>query len=329
MGTSNRAALLVKTHKVLKKHYTPVAPGDRPLLGQLLFALCLENSPYEGAEKVIAELEKGFFDWNEVRVSTVSELAELMTPLRDPKSQAGNLKRALQSVFEATYSFDLEAMKKKNLGQAIKELEKMAGITPFAIGYITQTSLGGHAIPLDRGALDALVVLGIATEKEAQSGAVPGVERAIPKNKGIEFGSLLHQLGVDLLAKPFSNEVRDIFLSIAADAKDRLPKRGVKKPEPAPAPAMPAKPATEASEKALPAAKPKGKEKTQPPAKPEPPPKAVSPAKSVPPTKSHPPAKAAPPAKKPPPPAKKEADSKRGKSAGKPDSKKLAKSKPR
>ena len=96
MGTSNRAALLVKTHKVLKKHYMPVAPGDRPLLGQLLFALCLENSTYEGAEKVIAELEKGFFDWNEVRVSTVAELAELMTPLRDPKYQAGNLKRALR-----------------------------------------------------------------------------------------------------------------------------------------------------------------------------------------------------------------------------------------
>lgn len=326
MGTSNRAALLVKTHKVLKKHYTPVAPGDRPLLSQLLFSLCLENSSYEGAEKVIAELEKGFFDWNEVRVSTVSELAELMTPLRDPKAQAANLKRALQSVFEATYSFDLEAMKKKNLGQAIKELEKMAGITPFAIGYITQTSLGGHAIPLDRGALDALVVLGIASEKEAESGAVPGVERAIPKNKGVEFGSLLHQLGVDLLAKPFSNEVRDIFLSIAADAKDRLPKRGVKKPEPipAPAPAKPARPAAEASEKvAPPAAKAKGKEKTQPPAKPEPAPKAISPAKST------PPAKAAPPAKKPPPPAKKEADSKRGKPAAKPDSKKLAKSKPR
>jgi endonuclease III len=342
MGTSNRAALLVKTHKILKKHYTPVAAGDRPLLGQLLFALCLENSTYEAAEKVLAELEKGFFDWNEVRVSTVTELAELMAPLRDAKYQANNVKRALQSIFEATYSFDLEAMKKKNLGQAIKELEKMSGVTPFAIGYVTQTSLGGHAIPLDKGALDALHVLGIASDKEAAAGEVPGVERAIPKNKGVEFGSLLHQLGVDLLAKPFSNDVRDIFLSIAPDAKDRLPKRGVKKPEPPPAPVetKPAKPA-ETAEKATPvAAKGKGKpapaaKTTQPakptlPAKPAAPAKAEAPPKVASPAKSATPPKPAPPAKKPPPPpAKKEVDSKRGKPPARPASKKLAKSKPR
>jgi endonuclease III len=325
MATPNRAALLTKAHKILKKHYKPVNPVERPLLGQLLYALCLENSSHEGAEKALADLQSGFFDWNEVRVSTVNELAELMGQLRDPRAQAACVKRTLQSVFESTYSFELDALKKKNLGQAVKDLEKLPGVTPFAVAYVTQTSLGGHAIPLDKGAFDAFVVLGIATEKEVASGAVPGVERAIPKNKGFEFGSLLHQLGVDLLAKPFSNDVREIFISIAADAKDRLPKRGVKKPEPAPRPPVETK-----AEKPAAAA---GKPATQPPGK-------SAPAPAIAKKKDKEVAKPEPTAKKPTPKktgdVKKAVDAKKPKTAEKKPadktsagSKKLAKSKPR
>jgi endonuclease III len=316
MATQNRAALLTKAHKILKKHYKPVNPVERPLLGQLLFALCLENSSHEAAEKALADLRNGFFDWNEVRVSTVNELAELMGQLRDPRAQAACVKRTLQSVFESTYSFELDALKKKNLGQAVKDLEKLPGVTPFAVAYVTQTSLGGHAIPLDKGAFDAFVVLGIASEKEAASGSVPGVERAIPKNKGFEFGSLLHQLGVDLLSRPFSNDVREIFIAIAADAKERLPRRGAKKPEPPPR--VEVKPEKAALGSAKPA--------VPPPAKSAPAPAVAKKDKDK--------GKPAPPVKKPI--AKKPVDVKKPKPADKKptdkkaaSSKKLAKSKPR
>ena len=68
------------------------------------------------------------------------------------------------------------------------------------------------------------------------------MERAIPKSKGQEFGSLLHQLGADFIANPFSPQVRELLLSIAPDAKERFPKRVVKKPEPpAPPPEPPGK----------------------------------------------------------------------------------------
>ena len=48
MSASNRAAILTKVHKVLKKYYQPVAPpSDRGLLEHLLYACCLENSAHE------------------------------------------------------------------------------------------------------------------------------------------------------------------------------------------------------------------------------------------------------------------------------------------
>jgi endonuclease III len=236
MSTPNRAALLTKIHKVLKKHYKPaVTKGDQPLLDTLLLAACLENTSAQVAEEVFATLRSTFIDWNEIRVSTIRELAEAMGKLAEPADSAAHVKGILQSVFEADYTFDLEPLKKKNLGDAVKRLQKMEGATPFVVAYATQTALGGHSIPVDRGALQALVILGVITDKEAATSTVPGMERAIPKSKGQEFGSLLHELGADLVANPFSTSLRDILLSISPDAKDRLPKRGAKKAaEPAP-----------------------------------------------------------------------------------------------
>ena len=241
MTTPNRTALLTKIHKVLKKHYKPVlAPKDPPVLESLLLASCLENTRPAIAATVLESLKKTFFDLNEIRVSTVKELSEVMQPLSAPAEAAARLKGILQSVFESEYAFDLESLKKQNLGVAIKRLQKLDGATPFVVAYTVQTALGGHSIPVDKGSLGVLYVLGAITEAESRSGNPPGMERAIPKSKGQEFGSLLHQLGAEFTANPFSPQLREFLLSISPDAKERFPKRVVKKPEP---PAPPPEPA--------------------------------------------------------------------------------------
>ena len=228
MATVNRSALINKMHKVLKKHYQPTPIPERPALEHLLYACCLENAQYEAADKAYAALSTAFFDWNEVRVSTVKELAEVMHMLPEPTASAGNVKHVLQTVFEATYSFDIEALKKMPLGQAQQKLQKYDGVTPFALAYVTQAALGGHAIPLDRGLLEVFGILGLATEQEKGAHSVPGLERAIPKNKGVEFASLAHQAGADLMQGPSSPALHKILLEIAPDCKERLPKRGAK-----------------------------------------------------------------------------------------------------
>jgi endonuclease-3 len=232
MNVPNRAALISKTYKVLKKHYRPEQPqSNRSVLDHVLYACCLENSLHQDADDVFAKLLESYFDWNEIRVTTTRELASAMSGLRDSSDAAKRLKSTLQSVFEAHYSFDLDFFRKQNLGKAVKEFERLKGTTPFCIGYLTQNALSGHSIPVNDGALQALYVVGIVTEAEAKKRRTPGLERAIPKSKGVEFASLLHQLGADFKKSPFSTNIRAILMEIAPDGKDRLPKRG-KKPQP-------------------------------------------------------------------------------------------------
>lgn len=287
MASKNRAALINKVLKVVKKHFKPSAvPKDRTLLEHLLFACCLENSPYEAAERAFQTLKSDYFDWNEVRVSTVRELAEALKPLNDPAEAATRVKRILQSVFETHYSFDVEQLKKQNIGAAVKHLEKFNGSTPFTVAFVTQHALGGHAIPVNAGLMESMRVVGVVSDAEAAKGVVPGLERTVPKSKGSEVGSQLHLLGVEMHRSPYGPAIRKLLLEIEPSCKDNLPRRPTKAEEAAAAAlatdgvaAMaPPKPTEAAGKKTptkKPAAEPAPAAKAKPAKKPEKPVKKV------------------------------------------------------
>jgi endonuclease III len=263
MATPNRASLINRVLKVVRKHYKPV-PGtkDRTLFEHLAFACLVENSPHEIAEQVFKTFQQDYFDWNEVRVSTIRELTEVTKPLVDPPQAAARLKQTLHAVFEGVYQFDLETLKKQNIGASAKQLDKLKGSTPFVVSYVTQHALGGHSIPVNNGLLITMHVVGAISDGELKSATVPGLERVVSKSKGVEVSSLLHQLGVEIGRNPYGTNARKLLLEIDPKCKDRLPKR--KPPEPPAPPPEPKQP--ELKGKAAKEAKKKAGAKTAAPA---------------------------------------------------------------
>ena len=235
MSAKNRADLINKLYKVAKKEYDFIKPpSNRTVFENMLYGCCLENSTFEAADEAFAKLQENFCDWNEVRVTTLDELAESGKNLGNPMECATSIKQTLYGVFEKYFTYDLDFLKKENLGKAVTTFEAMKGVTPFVISYVSQNGLGGHSIALDRSTMSLFYVLGIISEAEAQKGRVPGLERTISKAKGAEFFVLIHQLAVDFANTPFSTKVREKLLLINPDAKERFPKRASKKkPEPA------------------------------------------------------------------------------------------------
>lgn len=195
---STRVEKFEQLHKSLKKHFKfNEVSVERTVLEHLLYACCLEDARSEQADEAFAKLQQSYFDWNEVRVTTTIELSDVLSSLPNPATAGHRIKRCLQSLFETRYQFDLEDMKKANLGKATEEMQAWQGMTPFVLNYTSQHALGGHAIPIDSCTVDALWAAGILTDAEAEKKSVSGAERAIPKNKGEEFASLLHQFGVE------------------------------------------------------------------------------------------------------------------------------------
>ncbi len=223
MAASNRAKLITKLYTVLKKNYeVPPSQPTRPLLEHLLYACLLEDAPAELADEGFAKCEQDFFDWNEIRVTTVTELAQVLSRLPDPVVAARRLKENLQAVFEEFYTFELDHLKKENIGKAVNKFDKMPAMTPFVLSYTVQHGLGGHSIPIDYSAMVIMLNTEIATQAEAKSGRVPGLERAIPKNKGLEFSVLLHQCAVDLHRDMKDKKARATMDAVSKKSSERM-----------------------------------------------------------------------------------------------------------
>ena len=335
MSNKNRGDRIQLLHKVVKKYYKPVAtPEGRAVLEHLIYACCLEDARYESADEAFHRLQESYFDWNEVRVTTVTELAEVLHNLPDPSAAAVRVKKNLQSIFETRYSFEIEDMVKMNQGKAIQELEKLGGISKFVLGYTIQNSLGGHSIPVSDSIMKILIATEIVSEAEAAKGQAPGLERTVAKSKGLEFSSCVHQFAVDCLLQPTSKQIKAMLKE--AGAVEPPPKKEEPKPAPKPEKAPATKVVAKKEPEPEPTAKTKSKVVAAPPAPAKPTtksssqaaPKAAEKPASKTPTKSGTKSVEKAPAKEAPKPAAKKAPAKKSPPPAKQATKKTTASKP-
>ncbi|MBA4188505.1 MAG: endonuclease [Planctomycetaceae bacterium] len=201
---TNKQQLLTQSQTALKKRF-PLPEADeaepRPLLEELIYAICREASTSADADAGYARLRKTFVDWNEVRVSTVQEVGDVLRPLSGSGSRAKRIIGLLQEVFEDKYSFDLSELDKKGLKDTARKLRfYKEGVNDYAVAWVIQRTLGGHAIPLDEPTLRVLRRLGVIEDFDPDNlEAVRGsIEHVIPKTRGSEFTDLMSVLAKEL-----------------------------------------------------------------------------------------------------------------------------------
>lgn len=197
--TTNKQRLLSQVFTALKKRYEPADQENRPVLEQLLYAVCREGTTREQADRAFKTLRERFFDWNEIRVSSTREIEEAISDLPNADERAQRLVSLLQEVFETTFSFDLESLHKKGMKQAAKQLSRYQAANDYAVAWVVQQSLGGHAIPLDSPALRALRRMGLIDhDQEDPETLRASVEHLIPKVRGTLFIDLVSALSDEL-----------------------------------------------------------------------------------------------------------------------------------
>jgi endonuclease-3 len=170
----------------------------RPVLEQFLYALCREGTTREKADRAFRSLRESFFDWNEIRVSSIREVASALQDLPRPDHRAQRIISFLQEVFETTYSFDLEGLHKKGLKEAAKKLDRFEAANDYCVSWVIQKSLGGHAVPVDVPTLRVVRRLGLVESDQTDIEAVrTSLEHQIPKAKGPAFTDLVSKLAND------------------------------------------------------------------------------------------------------------------------------------
>jgi len=196
--TVDRQQIIVKLTKKLKKEFGgfPRKRDSLAVLETMLIAVCLEDASHEAAQTAFDRLKTDFFDWNEVRVSTITELEPAFEGLPDPARKAMRVRYLLYYVFDHQYSYDFESLKRKPLELVKKQLGKIKHLTPFARNYLLQNSLGTHVLPLDDRMLKVAIYLGLVPDRATVSNAPDLLKAYVRKSDGMEFAWLLKSASV-------------------------------------------------------------------------------------------------------------------------------------
>lgn len=194
MAVADKQRVVSKILAQLTRHLGSPIPEDLAVLEHLLVGVLQQDTSFGNAIEAYRRIKTAFFDFNELRVSHPRELEGLLEGIPNREEKSRRILQILQFIFETTYLFDLESMRRKPLKQAQKQLSKIAGTNEFAVAATVQRSLGGHAIPLDQRTCALLAKLGLANDGEDHEQIRSGLEHLVPKAKGVEFSLFLGEL---------------------------------------------------------------------------------------------------------------------------------------
>lgn len=142
---------VTKLFRSLKRtHEVPEMPVYTDPMQAIIDGLVIEAMPLAEAARALKRMAKHFVDLNDLRVSRSEEILEV---LRDTspaaEKSAAAMTRVLNTIFDKFDKVALDNLTHEGKRHAKKELEELAGMTPFSISYCFLTALGGHAIPLN------------------------------------------------------------------------------------------------------------------------------------------------------------------------------------
>jgi endonuclease III len=160
----------------------------------IVYAIVSEHLKEKAAQEVQKRFNVYFVDLNDLRVSRIEEIGELIGgDIFVARGIASAIRGVLGGVFNKYHKMSLEALKKMGKRPARMALEKMEGTSPFVVDYCMVTALQGHAIPLTKGMV-AYLKQNELVSSEADEQEIGGfLAKQIPAKDGFEFYSLLRR----------------------------------------------------------------------------------------------------------------------------------------
>jgi endonuclease III len=162
------------------------------VVDSIIFALINAELNEKAAEAAMTRFTNHFIDWNDLRVSRMEEIVDVLgkdTPAT--KDIASAIVKVLRAIFDTYHKVNLEALKKVGKRPARQALEKIDGLSRYAIDYCMLIALKGHAIPLTSKMLDYLRSHELV-DPDADEQQISGfLVKQIPAKNGYHFYVLL------------------------------------------------------------------------------------------------------------------------------------------
>ena len=160
----------------------------------LICGIISERMTEAAAHKAFRDITRSFVDWNDLRVSRVEEIAEVLgRNAACGRATALAITAALRGIFDEHHKISLATLKKLGKRPARQDLEKIEGISRFVINYCLLTSLEAHAIPVTEQMTDYLKRNGIIDANAGEEDLEGFLTRCVAAKDAYEFYALLRR----------------------------------------------------------------------------------------------------------------------------------------
>jgi endonuclease III len=166
----------------------PVVPEPDEPLHRLATAILSRNTTEDRGQAAVNKLLSGMVDWNEIRVSSATELAAILgNAVPDAHGRCQALLRALKWIYNTENRLALDHLKNLGRREARQYLERIDGADEFAAASVMLWSLGGHAVPVSDPVLDLLREIEIIHPEASRAEVQAFLERHINAGDAREF----------------------------------------------------------------------------------------------------------------------------------------------
>jgi endonuclease III len=177
-----------------QKHAKVQKVSHKEVVDAIIHGLVSAELTEQEAKAAVQRFSDYFVDWNDLRVSRAEEVVEALgSDTLATRAVALAIIRVLNSIFNEYHKLNLEALRKAGKRPARQALEKLDGISRFAVDYCMLTSLHGHAIPLTEKMTEYLK-LNELVDPDADKQQIEGfLTKQIPAKDGYEFYAFLRR----------------------------------------------------------------------------------------------------------------------------------------
>jgi len=160
----------------------------------LISGIVGEHCTEAATTRAMKGFRETFVDWNDLRVSRVEEIVEVLREDNTTsRTAAFSLITALRAIFDEYHTLSLLPLKKIGKRPAKQALESLEGVGHFVVSYCMLTALQGHAIPLTE-TMASYLRQNEVVDPAADAHDIEGfLTRQVAAKNAYEFYSLLRQ----------------------------------------------------------------------------------------------------------------------------------------
>lgn len=191
-GTLYASRLKKVLPKVRREGGTPEVPAAVDAMHSLAVAVLGVECGDAAAERAVTRALATMVDWNEIRVSSASELNKAVgNSIPHGLERCQQLITALQCVFDRENRLSLDRLAGLGRREARQFLEQLNGVDEYVAAYVFLWSLGGHAIPVNDILLAELRNADLVNPSASRDEVQAFLERHVSAAEGKEFCLLM------------------------------------------------------------------------------------------------------------------------------------------